>query len=437
MRPLSLWPWIAILAAVSVVRLVALVFLLPPTPALPDEVLYTMIVEGMVRGEAINDLVSDLGYGTTVVTGSWILTQPAHILVIFGVDPLISLRLVALTASTLAALLILAIAHRAYPQGVPLLSSAGLALLVLMVLPSYLLWGSLALRESSVILSMAMAAWGLSLVAMRPSPASQAVGLAAVFVGTVGMYMSRSYLALILSAAVLWAILFPPLRSRAVIVILTAGTLFLGNFVGSQIRTSAPPTLVPDNTVGSDTVGSDTVGSDTVGSDTVGSVIASRLGAFHRSREGLRLNADSAYSFNYCKPTGDAISTLTCEAANLPLGIYRFLLTPNVIETSATAPRQRLAAGFENLIWLVIFIAGGISVVIRRSLSPRLTVFLVTLLVLSTVAYALMSGNEGTAFRHKGQFLWAWCLLIVLGSGWRPWVRSLGRPKQMEVADSA
>ena len=386
-----------------------------------------MIVEGMVRGEAINDLVSDLGYGTTVVTGSWILTQPAHILVIFGVDPLISLRLVALTASTLAALLILAIAHRAYPQGVPLLSSAGLALLVLMVLPSYLLWGSLALRESSVILSMAMAAWGLSLVAMRPSPASQAVGLAAVFVGTVGMYMSRSYLALILSAAVLLAILFPPLRSRAVIVILTAGTLFLGNFVGSQIRTSAPPALVPDNTVGS----------DTVGSDTVGSVIASRLGAFHRSREGLRLNADSAYSFNYCKPTGDAISTLTCEAANLPLGIYRFLLTPNVIETSATAPRQRLAAGFENLIWLVIFIAGGISVVCRRSLSPRLTVFLVTLLVLSTVAYALVSGNEGTSFRHKGQFLWAWCLLIALGTGWRPWVRSLRRPKPMEVADSA
>ena len=59
-----------------------------------------------------------------------------------------------------------------------------------------------------------------------------------------------------------------------------------------------------------------------------------------------------------------------------------------------------------------------------------MTVFLVALLAVTTAAYATVSGNEGTAFRHKGQFLWAWILIIALGYGWRPWVRSLVQRKQ-------
>ena len=110
---------------------------------------------------------------------------------------------------------------------------------------------------------------------------------------------------------------------------------------------------------------------------------------------------------------------------HLPVGLYRYLLTPNVIATGFEVPRQRLFAGFENMLWFALFAAALLTIVGRYSTSRRLTVFLVTFLLITSVAYALISGNEGTAFRHKGQFLWAWCLLVALGYGWRPWVRSL------------
>jgi len=125
-----------------------------------------------------------------------------------------------------------------------------------------------------------------------------------------------------------------------------------------------------------------------------------------------------------------------CEAVFLPLGVYRFLLTPNLFEAGTDIPLERTFAGLENVVWLLLIIAAIGTVVTRRSVSPRMTVFLVSILVLSTVAYALVSGNEGTAFRHKGQFLWAWCLVIALGYGWRPWVLSLRQSKQPAVSDT-
>lgn len=451
-KPLRLQNWVFLFVVVSGIKFLVIVLLLPNSPVVPDERLYVLLLSGLGSGVDGDEVTAQLGYGATLITGTWLFIAPTEVLQATGLETLVSLRLVSFGFNTLATLLVLLIAHRLRPQGISFRSLAGLSLLVLLCLPSYQFWGILGLRDSSAIFALAVICWGLSLVTISPTPMTSSLGLVALFAGVIFLQTSRSYLALIACTAVALAVVLPPLRGRALVVFAVLGVLFAGNFLGYQIRAVDPQPIASspeedlakpysDFTESLKTANSgnnDSAADLGVPAGRVAppSAVGTGIRNLYATREGLRLNAASAFASNYCQPKGAALSTLSCELANLPLGIYRFLWTPNLIETGWGAPSQRLAAGLENVIWLVVYVAAIMCVVARRSLSPRLTVFLVTLLVLSTVAYALVSGNEGTAFRHKGQFLSAWCLLIVLGTGWRPWVRSLRQPKQSASPDA-
>lgn len=428
-----------VLGVISLALLRATIFLVRvgDNPVQLDEGIYVVALASLTRGEDIVQVGDQLGYGPTIFTTSWLLLIPARLGTILGLGPWDALRGTSILFSTLSVLLIVNIVFfirgktATSPQekvGVALLSTAGVALLILMLLPSYQLWGSLALRDASSIFALSLVAWGFSRLSFPVSRFGLTIALVFIFVGIASLYISRAYLALPVSAAIVIAAILPPLRTRAIVVLLLVALVGAANMTGIAVRDYLPRSTA--------TVEVDTSLID--GSQvplppkpmSALSLIDSRVSNLWLSREKFREGAESAYPTNYCRDVSGTVDTALCEGLHLPIGLYRFLLTPNLLESGTSASPQRIFGGLENIIWLGVFLLALGTLITRYARSTRYTVFLVLFLGSAIAGYALVSGNEGTAFRHKSQFLWAWCLVIALGYGWRPWVRSLVQRKQ-------
>lgn len=447
-EPIAIRVWLAAILALGLIRSAIWLIIIPDQALMPDEELYAVVLQALANGQNITDVGNQLGYGPRIFTGSWVLLKTGQFLSIFGLGAIDSLRLASIFFSVLSLLIVLDIIVRVRGLtlrgsrfGPAILSAPGLALLALLLMPSNHIWGSTGLREASTVLSCALVAWGLSIVTLRSGSRNLILGLLGLFLGIAGIHLSRSYLAFFLTITVAFAVLLPPIRGRQMTIGLVIGVITLANLLGSHLQSQVPP---PEQR-SSDTTASvelktaveleTSVQPAPERSRVFWQLLDSRVTNFHINRENFRDGAGSAYATNYCAPPQSAVSAVGCELANLPIGVYRFLLTPNVLKTGFEAPRQRLFAGLENLLWLLIYCAALATVFGRYSLSWRQTVFLASFLVITTVAYALISGNEGTAFRHKGQFLWAWCLVVALGCGWRPWVRALVPKRERNSAN--
>lgn len=120
-----------------------------------------------------------------------------------------------------------------------------------------------------------------------------------------------------------------------------------------------------------------------------------RLEEMHRLRNGLAYGG-SAY--------GTEVDTRTFAGtvAYMPEGIARFLFSP--FPWAIRSWRQALTLP-ESLIWIVFFYQAvrGIYQEARRNLAAIATPWLVCMLV--TMAYGIVSGNEGTAYRHRAQVM--------------------------------
>lgn len=112
-------------------------------------------------------------------------------------------------------------------------------------------------------------------------------------------------------------------------------------------------------------------------------------------REGL-VGGNSAFVIE------EDISTPTGAVRYLPLGMARFLLSP--FPWSASSWRQRIAIP-ETLLWYFL-LYGAIRVMARdlRVMAGRIALP-ATICVLLTMAYGLVEGNEGTAYRHRAQVM--------------------------------
>ena len=450
--------WVAIILGLGAVRLFVITVLAPSEAVSPDEQTYVLALEALLGGRDIIAAGNELGYGPTIFTGSWILLRTAQFLTFLGLTDIAATRVASVLFSLLTALLILAIVQRVRAVSVapinrhiPVVSGAGIALLALVLMPSYQVWSSLGLRDASAVMVCVIAAWGCTWLLTSSGAAGQALGAIAITLGVAGTYLSRSSLALILSAAIAVSILLPPIRRRALPIGLALVALVGANVLGGELRAFTPgpkfdysievplvSEIPADSETNAEAPSPDTAAvpdlpaplNPSDASSSFLQVIDARVANLHQTREGMRVNAESAFAFNYCPPPNGALETLICEMAYLPVGVYRFLLTPNVLTVPPEAPSQRSFAALENFVWLGLYLVALMTLAGRYSLSRRMTVFVVLFLAGTTVAYALVSGNEGTAFRHKGQFLWAWCLVIALGYSWRPWVRSLVQRKQ-------
>lgn len=111
---------------------------------------------------------------------------------------------------------------------------------------------------------------------------------------------------------------------------------------------------------------------------------------------------------------GAGVDTTTLSGALLyfPEGVARFLLSP--LPWTISSWRQAIAFP-ETLVWAMFLYQAVREIIasIRNNISR--SALLVFVLALITGAYGLVSGNEGTAYRHRAQVMLPF---LVLAGGW-------------------
>ena len=436
-RPMK--QWLLILLLISGARLVSIVVLLPTAPMIPDENIYAFLTTSIVLGNDLGFATHYIGFGPTILTGSGILLSVASGFAAVGLDSFSAIRLSSLLSSTVSALAlvhVVALSRRfsLSSTGIPIRSGGGIALLTYLLMPSHMLWSSMGLRDASAELCAVTAAWGFFQLNLQRSHLWRICGGSALFLGTAGIYLSRSSLAPILSIALVAALTCPPWKRRVVPIVAGLAIVILGNVAGDAARNSTP--IQPFQTTPriehvQKALDAQNVTETTIPQSQEVVKIPTppprQIGRnLFETRENFRVNADSAFTTNYCQEDwGSLIRAVACETLHAPLGIYRFLATPNLLDSGFNIPAQRLFAGLENMLWVLLMATALGSLLARFPMQRRLLLLVGLFLSFAILAYALISGNEGTAFRHKGQLLWAWCLILALGYGWRPWARRL------------
>lgn len=111
--------------------------------------------------------------------------------------------------------------------------------------------------------------------------------------------------------------------------------------------------------------------------------------------------------------TTDTSGTLEADIKHLPQGLLVMLAEPYPLpwEGSTTLRMARL----EALVWYPVILLALFGVYFSRREAKRLLFPLVTGLGSLTV-YALTEGNIGTAYRHRGEFVWVVALFAGLGA---------------------
>jgi hypothetical protein len=235
--------------------------------------------------------------------------------------------------------------------------------------PSLVLWSSLNLKDALAIASILAMLRGAQRLqhGLAPRPLALLLG------GLAALSQLRSYLALVAVAAIALAWLLPRLRAAPAVVapLLVVAALLL-------------PSLGPVQELAAE----------------------QNLEAVDQARSQLA-TGDSAYH------SEADVSTASGALRFLPVGLAYFLLAPAPWQVWNT--RQLLTLP-EMLAWyaLLPFVALGAATALRERFAAALPV--ASFALLTTLSYALVEGNLGTAYRHRAQVL---VPLLVFGAvGW-------------------
>lgn len=112
---------------------------------------------------------------------------------------------------------------------------------------------------------------------------------------------------------------------------------------------------------------------------------------------------------------------LSADLRHLPRGMSVMLLQPYPF-TSAPGLDMRLAAVESGLLWYPLLVLALLGLPLTRSRRSALA-FPVLAGAGVLVAYALAEGNLGTAYRHRGEFVWVVAVLAAMGAArlWASW----------------
>lgn len=245
------------------------------------------------------------------------------------------------------------------------------ATLVALYFPSLILWSTLNLREVWSLGAILLVLISAQRVKSRFAPLS----LAVLFGSLGALYLLRPYLVALLGAALLGAL--PITTPRRIPYAMVALALI------AAVMTAYGPE---------------------VGSSVTFSVDS--LEDLHYLRQGLSYGG-SAFSQD------TDTRTLAGTLAYLPLGVARFLFSP--FPWSVRSLTQLTA--LPESVFVLVMAFGATRQAIRDGLErpSHLSVPIMAFLIISC-AYGLVSGNEGTAFRHRAQVL---PILIILWCAWR------------------
>ncbi len=434
----------------------------------PDAGQYLAVAEAAADGRLE---VFWLGYGESLYRSTWAYTgQVTALFEIFG--PFRSLgQAVSVAYGVATAAATTAIALRLVR--VPFALAAGL---LVALAPSQVLWSSVALRESLVWVFLALS--GLLLARLQASSDLRRVlvvvaGLGGAYVGLVHLRSQTAFLMLWAAACAL-AVSPGPRRSRVVLALLllvavpwsvgrgVADLEFLNRSVGrlGTVRTymamgaegafvaSTPyvvattttmlpttptgggvvvpvsPTEVPivtttgtpDGGSGSGSGPTTTLRTPTGEAQT--EVVPTTTRHAHvldrpieESDDGQKFVVDLA---------GQAVAVhndLSASLSAFPRGLVAVSVRPVPWEVAVSSRRSMAAA--ESILWLPLFLVAGAGAWVRRR-ETGVVAYPALLTTVVLASGAVTHGNLGTAFRHRGQILWALAILSAAGAQW--WV---------------
>ena len=236
------------------------------------------------------------------------------------------------------------------------------AAMLVALFPSLVLWSALNIREAPTILLLVSAIYLLTRLQVQFSLPV----LAGAILCMGGILLSRTYVAVLIGISVPMGLL------------MSRGKSWGGSLVGGLVLLGALVAGLGLNGFGAD-----------LGAEPA-------LQSVEAMRRGLSLGAQTSYG------AGFDVSTVGGAAEFLPVGATYFLFAPFPWELGSTL--QSIAIP-EMLIWylLVPFILRGL--LLGLSNDARSFMVLLAVIVTMVVAYALVQGNVGTAFRHRAQLL--------------------------------
>ena len=405
----KLW---AIVAASFVARVIVF-FTLPNNASFlaPDEGTYAFLAKWV--GES-NPVTQFPLYGEGLYLSARSIIVPSSILYRVGINELDSVRLVASAYGLCTLLLIVFMILKLCSQNV--LSGAyqvrnenliAMIFLVFAFLPSHFVWSNLGLRESPTEFWLIAAFMAFFVLSYQKKISILSL---LMLTGSIAItFSARPQVGWVLGVSLIVYLIFNLRETSSYLllpIVLCAVTLGSTLNLGSTL---------------------DTGSTGSTGS-TLGRLFNPLLDAgeiVEYKHEVNKLDAASVIETQSCPiETPSLVSspptkfgTYFCIAWRAPYMVTTFLFRP-ILGVDVTS-KSSLFAAFENLVWIVFFLALFGLLIWRRVISflnPLLpAVIFLLLYVLGASAY---QGNMGTGFRHKSLILWA-VLLIIFALAWR------------------
>ncbi len=415
-------PTVVVVAAVARLAFALVSFVVHHDGLVDDEAPYLTVASRVANGRGAASYRA--GYGQDLYESRWLFLAPlARLAAVFGPTRLPGQLLVA-AAGTLAVALVALAARRFLPP-----SGVLVAGLVVALVPSQVMWSSVVLADALVWAALGAVTWGivalvttevgrgrwraplavlavagglLSLGWLRPQTlgvAAWAVAVAAIVTGWRRWGVMAGGLAL---AAVvpLLAGLGPGGASLVVQEVPDLGQTRARMSIGAESGVEGPspelvlsPELQERAARMAEELEARDVASSKVGTVTIDgrryTVLVDEQGVLYPAREGT-----------------------AASVRHLPAGIAVALLRPYPGEAATSLP-SRLAS-VENLAWYVLYGLAIVGLVRAPPRIRRLLVFPIAFIAFYVAQAAVSQGNLGTAFRHRGQVLWALALLTAV-----------------------
>jgi hypothetical protein len=321
---------------------------------------------------------------------------------LFGVHQIAGQLFVALFGAGTAAV-VTRLAMEALPRAWSL--AAGL---IVALLPTQIVWSSLILKDAAVWLLLAGLALTVAVAGRSRGRRLIALGLVAAGLLVLLGYL-REYTLVIAAWAMMLAVLVGPRTQRVPRI---TGALVIGVFLPWTVFGGGPAGL---NFVGSSPAPSDI-------------------------RAGMTIGASSAIAgAANSNPNSSLASTsgeVGADVHYLPQGVLVMLLQP--YPWQATDSTYMKVARANGIIWYPLLLLAFLGLLTLRPRHLRVMAFPLLAGGAILLSYALVEGNLGTAFRHRGEFEWVIALLAGFGlwrlARWRVERRSLSHPTDSHSA---
>ena len=389
---------------------------------IPDEGQYLLISRLASEGELTSEFWG--GYGRSLFDSTRAFTWPLTALFwLFGPHRILG-QLLSATFGAISAAAAASLASRFLRPRFAL--AAGLTVAIF---PSQILWSSVVLRESMIWALLATMA--LVIAYSQSCTSAGRILLSAVMAGVLfgGIAWLRPHTALV----AIWC-LYPAvlLGSNRVVRVATATCLlvvvpWLAGFGpgGAELAIAASGRLGISRSYMSFAADSAIVGSNIVLLPPIGSTAppigSTALSCDRRPDANTqavftplidRTASDWVCIYDYSGNVVLVDNRLRTSVKRLPQGFLDTLVRPLPWEAYSSA--AAFLAGLESILWVPLYGLAIIGVWTHRR-SHRLLLFPTLLVVVISMTGAMSHGNLGTAFRHRGQLLYALAVLAVGG----------------------